>query len=40
MTRYPINEQGQPYGYPEDVAVNKEGYVVGKKPKTEEKLKK
>jgi len=40
MVRYPINEQGQPYGYPDDVIVNKEGYVIGKKPKAEEKGKK
>ena len=33
--RYPIKEgTGQPYGYPDDVIVNKEGYVIGKKPKT------
>ena len=37
MTRYPIKEgTGQPYGYPEDVIVNKEGYVVGHKPKAKE----
>ena len=38
MTRYPINEQGRPYGYPDDVIVNKEGYVIGKKPKKEEPI--
>ena len=43
MTRYPIKEgTGQPYGYPNDVIVDKEGYVIGKSkfPKIEEKGKK
>jgi len=39
MTRYPIKEgTGQPYGYPDDVIVDKEGYVIGKKPKKEEPI--
>ena len=38
MTRYPINEQGQPYGYPDDVVVDKQGYVIGKKPKKEDPI--
>ena len=36
MTKYPIKEgTGQPYGYPDDVLVDKQGYVIGKKPKAE-----
>ena len=35
MTRYPINEQGQPYGFPDDLVVDKQGYVIGKKPKAD-----
>ena len=39
--RYPIKEgTGQPYGYPDDVVVDKQGYVVGKKEHKAEEAKK